>query len=153
MVTLCNRQLDRFIPDIKLQTYAQHDISSHHPADPVFSFGKRQASVVELAPQLPALLALSLALPQGMHSTHSMHSSAETEGEVCVQVVLLASMPANGPQACPKSSQSTCLTAHARRPNLSRSPSLASNLKWLSSHAAETTSYAFPSEVAQQMQQ
>lgn len=89
VVTHCNRQLDRFIPDIKIQTYAQHDISSRHPVDPVVSFGNRPASAVELAPQLPALLALSLALPQSMHSTHSMHSGAGTEGEVCVQVVLL----------------------------------------------------------------
>ena len=48
--------------------------------------------MVRLVPQLPALLALSLVLPcsaHSMRSTHSMHSTAETEGESFDHTVLL----------------------------------------------------------------
>ena len=59
-----------------------------HPQD-ALAFEIRPAPVVRLVPQLPALLALSLALPHSAQSMHSVHITAETEGESCVQTVLL----------------------------------------------------------------
>ena len=91
LLTHCSRQLDRFIPKKEFPMHRQHDMHSGHPQD-VLSFENRPEPVVQLMPQLPALLALSLALPRSTHSmcgTHSMHSSAETEGESCGQTVLL----------------------------------------------------------------
>lgn len=78
----CNRQLDRLIPNSvpQLQTH-QPDPPSSCPQERLRG---RIGCAVRMKPQLPALLALSLALPQSMqsmHSTDSMHSIPEPEGE------------------------------------------------------------------------
>ena len=85
LLTHCSRQLDRFVPGREFQAHTQHGTPSCHPQS-ALSFESRPGPVVRLMPQLPALLALSLALP---HSVHSMHSTADTEGKTCLQTVLL----------------------------------------------------------------
>lgn len=91
LLTHCCRQLGQFIPEKEPHAHTPHAILSH-PQNDVLSFKSRPASVVQLVPQLPALLALSLALPHSTHSmrsVHSMHSTAESEGETHVQTALL----------------------------------------------------------------
>ncbi|KAL3145731.1 hypothetical protein ABBQ32_003260 [Trebouxia sp. C0010 RCD-2024] len=81
----CNRQLDRLVPQSVPLTQTHHPGSSACCLqDGVLSFRDRIGCAVRLELQLPALLALSLALPQSvqsMHSTDSMHTVPEPEGE------------------------------------------------------------------------
>ena len=85
MLAHCARQLDRLIPNWQPQMHAQYERPCRHSVSaeqgPALRLNAAQPAV-QLRPQLPALLALSLALVRRMHSTLSM---TEPGGETCFQ--------------------------------------------------------------------